>query len=44
MLLLKTSGYDQRFRIEILDSALNELEKIKNDEQMGIKPMNRSRD
>ena len=44
MLKLKMSGYDQKFRMEILDSALKAFEKMKTDDEMGIKPMYRSRD
>ena len=44
MLKLKISGYDQKFRMEILDSALKAFEKMKNDAAIGIKTMYRSRD
>ena len=43
MLKLKISGFDQKFRIEILDSALKAFEKMKNDDKSGIKPMYRDR-
>ena len=43
MMKLKNSGYDQKFRTEILDSALKAFEKIKEDDKNQIKPMYRDR-
>ena len=41
---LKNSGYDERFRLEILKSSINGYEKIVEDHQNGVKPMYRSRE
>ena len=38
---LKNSGYDEKFRLEILKSSLNGFEKIVEDEKNGIKPIYR---
>ena len=43
MMKLKNSGYDQKFRTEILDSALKAFEKIKEEDKNQIKPMYRDR-
>ena len=43
MLTLKNSGFSQKFRTEILDSAFKAFEKMKVDDQTGKKPMYRSR-
>ena len=40
---LKNSGYDEKFRLEILKSCLNGFEKIVEDEKNGIKPIYRSK-
>ena len=44
MLQLKNSGYNQKFRREILDSALKAFQKMVEDDKNGIKPLYRSRD
>ena len=44
MLKLKNSGYNVKFRKEILDSALKAYEKMKEDDKNNVKPMYRSRD
>ena len=44
MLQLKNSGYNAKFRKEVLDSALKAFQKMVKDDQDGIKPMYRSRD
>ena len=43
MLKLKNSGYDQKFRKEILNSALQAFDKMKADDESGAKPMYRNR-
>ena len=42
-LTLKNSGYGEKFRKEILDSALNAFDKMLADDKAGTKPMYRSR-
>ena len=44
MLKLKNSGYGQKFRKEILDSALKAFDKMVEDDRSGVKPLFRSRD
>ena len=44
MLKLKNSGYNQKFRTEILDSALNAFQKMLEADKSGLRPMYRSRD
>ena len=44
MLKLKNSGYSQKFRTEILNSAFKAFQKMKDDDKSGIKPMYRSRE
>jgi hypothetical protein len=44
MLKLKKSGYNQKFRTEILDSGLKAFQKMIEDDKNGSKPMYRSRD
>jgi hypothetical protein len=44
MLKLKNSGYNAKFRQEILDSGLKAFEKMLEDDKGGVKPMYRSRD
>ena len=44
MLKLKNSGYNTKYRTEILDSALLAYEKIVSEDKAGTKPMYRSRD
>ena len=44
MIKLKRSGYTEKYRIEILDSARNAFEKMVEDDKQGIKPLYRSRD
>ena len=43
MLKLKNSGYSEKFRKEILNSALNAFEKMLADDKAGVKPLYRSR-
>ena len=43
MLKLKNSGYSQKYRTEILDSALAAFDKMVNDHKAGIKPLFRDR-
>ena len=43
MLKLKKSGYNQKFRMEILDSALNAFQKMIENDKNEIKPMYRDR-
>ena len=43
MLRLKNSGYNRKFRKEILDSALNAFEKMVANDKNGIKPLYRSK-
>ena len=43
MLKLKNSGYNKKFRQEILDSALKAYNKMVEDDKTGVKPMYRSR-
>ena len=43
MLTLKNSGFNQKFRTEILDSSFKAFEKMKLDDQTGKKPIYRSR-
>ena len=44
MLKLKCSGYDQKFRSEVLESILNAYEKMLESDKIGVKPLYRSRD
>ena len=44
MLQLKNSGYNAKFRKEVLDSSLKAFQKMVQDDQDGIKPLYRSRD
>ena len=44
MVKMKNSGYNQKYRKEVLESALSAFEKMKSDEKHGIKPLYRSRD
>ena len=44
MLKLKNSGYNFKFRKEVLDSEIKAFQKMKDDDQNDIKPMYRSRD
>ena len=44
MLKLKNSGYNCKFRQEILDSGLKAFEKMTEDDKKGIKPMYRGRE
>ena len=43
MLSLKKSGYNKKFRKEILDSVLKAYQKMVEDDQAGVKPMYRDR-
>ena len=43
MLKLKNSGYSQKYRIEILDSALKGFKKMLEEDRLGIKPLFRDR-
>ena len=42
MLILKQCGYGQKFRKEVLDSALSAFEKMEEEDKNGIKPLYRS--
>ena len=44
MLKLKNSGYNKKFRMEILDSGLKAYSKMLDDDKTGIKPMYRSKE
>ena len=44
MLKLKNSGYSQKYRTEIVDSALKGYEKMLLEDKNGTKPMYRSRE
>ena len=44
MLKLKNSGYNQKFRMEILDSSLKAFQKMIDDDKNDVKPMYRSRE
>ena len=44
MLKLKNSGYNCKFRKEILDSGLKAFEKMTEDDKKGIKPMYRGKE
>ena len=44
MLSLKNSGYNQKFRKEILDSVLKAYQKMVEDDSNGVKPMYRNRE
>ena len=44
MLKLKNSGYDFKFRKEVLDSGLKAFQKMTEEDKKGTKPMYRSRD
>ena len=44
MLKLKKSGYNEKFRKEVLDSALKAFQKMVLDDKDGVKPLFRSRD
>ena len=44
MLKVKKSGYNLKFRKEILDSGLKAYERMREDDKNNIKPMYRSRD
>ena len=44
MLQLKNSGYNAKFRKEVLDSSLKAFQKMVKDDQDGIKPLYRSRE
>ena len=43
MLKLKNSGYNRKYRIEILDSALKGFEKMVEEDRKGTKPLFRNR-
>ena len=43
MIKLKSSGYDQKFRTEILNSALKAFQKMVDEDRKGVKPMYRDR-
>ena len=43
MVKLKNSGYDKKYRIEVLDSAMKAFDKMKEDDKKNIKPLYRSR-
>jgi hypothetical protein len=44
MVKLKNSGYDEKFRMQILDSGMKAYLKMVEDDKNGVKPMYRSRD
>ena len=44
MLKLKNSGYNRKYRAEILDSAFKAFEKMLEDDRKNVKPLFRSRD
>jgi hypothetical protein len=44
MVKLKNSGYNEKFRLEILDSALKAFEKMLEEDRKGIKPLYRTRE
>ena len=44
MLKLKNSGYNLKFRLEVLKSALNAFDKMVADDENGIKPLYRNRE
>ena len=44
MLKLKNSGYKEKFRREVLDSAVKAFKKMEEDDRKNIKPMYRSRE
>ena len=44
MLTLKNSGYNKKFRKEVLDSSLKAFQKMLEEDQNGTKPLYRSRD
>ena len=39
MVTMKSSGYTEQFRKEILDSVLKAFEKMGNDNKTGVKPL-----
>ena len=41
---LKNSGYDEKFRLEVLKSSLNGYDKIIEDDEKGIKPVYRNKE
>ena len=43
MIKLKNSGYNKKYRIEVLDSAMKAFDKMKEDDKNNIKPLYRSR-
>ena len=43
MIKLKNSGYDKKFRIEIVNSTMNAFEKILEEDKNETKPLYRSR-
>ena len=43
MIKLKKSGYNKKYRIEVLDSAMKAFDKMKEDDKNNIKPLYRSR-
>ena len=44
MVKLKNSGYNQKFRTEILDSGLHAYQKMLEDDTNGVKPLYGSRE
>ena len=44
MVKLKRSGYPEKYRIEVLDSARKAFEKMMKDDNEGVKPLYRSKD
>ena len=41
---MKNSGYDEKFRLEVLKSSVNGYEKILEDGEKGVKPVYRSKE
>ena len=43
MIKLKNSGYNQKYRVEIVDSAMKAFKNMLEDDKSGKKPLYRSR-
>ena len=41
---MKNSGYDEKFRLEVLKSSINGYEKILEDGEKGVKPVYRNKE
>ena len=44
MMKIQYSGYDQKFRYEVAKSAINAFETMRDNEEMGIRPIHRPKD